>query len=264
MPLESAEFQEIVKFMNEFGIRRNEIKGSEFRLPVSRGIHLQEQTEPGSPIKLGKSLRKLLHNLRNPDHLDFPVPAQLSGVLRDYQAYGYQWLKTLAHYRFGGILADDMGLGKTVQSIAFIVSVLPEIAASGQSALIVSPASLIYNWKNELEKFTPEIKAVIADGSKAERVRALREAAEADVIITSYPLLRRDIEQFAELSFHTLILDEAQSFKNYASQTAQAVKSLPGAAPVCLDGDADRKFAGGVMVDFQRRVPGAFPEPPSV
>ncbi|GJM71954.1 hypothetical protein HMSSN036_41700 [Paenibacillus macerans] len=188
MPLESAEFQEIVKFMNEFGIRRNEIKGSEFRLPVSRGIHLQEQTEPGSPIKLGKSLRKLLHNLRNPDHLDFPVPAQLSGVLRDYQAYGYQWLKTLAHYRFGGILADDMGLGKTVQSIAFIVSVLPEIAASGQSALIVSPASLIYNWKNELEKFAPEIKAVIADGSKAERVRALREAAEADVIITSYPL----------------------------------------------------------------------------
>ncbi|RRJ65543.1 helicase SNF [Paenibacillus oralis] len=236
MPLESAEFQEIVKFINEFGIHRNEIKGSEFRLPLSRGIHLREQTEPGSPIKLGKSLRQLLHNLRNPDHLDFPVPAQLSGVLRDYQAYGFQWLKTLAHYRFGGILADDMGLGKTVQSIAFIVSVLPEIAASGQPALIVSPASLIYNWKNELVKFAPEIKAVIADGSKAERVRALREAAEADVIITSYPLLRRDIEQFAELSFHTLFLDEAQSFKNYASQTAQAVKSLQARHRFALTG----------------------------
>ncbi len=78
-------------------------------------------------------------------------------------------MKTLAHYRFGGILADDMGLGKTVQGIAFIVSVLPEIRKREQPALIVSPASLVYNWLNELKKFAPEIRAVIADGSKAER-----------------------------------------------------------------------------------------------
>lgn len=76
---------------------------------------------------MGRSLRRLLANMRNPENLDFPVPDSLVSVLRDYQQYGFQWLKTLAHYRFGGILADDMGLGKTLQSIAFLLSELKDI-----------------------------------------------------------------------------------------------------------------------------------------
>lgn len=259
VPLESAEFQEIVSFMNEFGIRRAEIQGPELRLPVIRGLHLKDERQQNCAVKLGKSFRQLLHNLQNPDNLDFPVPPRLSSGLRDYQAYGYQWLKTLAHYRFGGILADDMGLGKTLQSIAFIVSVLPEIAESGLPTLIVSPASLVYNWRNELTKFAPEIKAVIADGGKAERVRTLREASQADVIITSYPLLRRDIEQFAELSFHTLVLDEAQSFKNHASQTAQAVKSLQAKHRFALTGTPVENSLEELWSIFSAVFPELFP-----
>ncbi|EES75266.1 SNF2 family N-terminal domain protein [Paenibacillus sp. oral taxon 786 str. D14] len=258
MPLESEEFQEIVNFLNEFGLRQSDIRGPEFRLPVIRGLHIQEDRGQG-PVKLGKAYRELLHNLQHPGNLDFPVPPQLSDVLRDYQVYGYQWLKTLAYYRFGGILADDMGLGKTLQSIAFLISVLPEIAESGQPALIVCPASLVYNWRNELTKFAPNLKAVIADGSKAERVRTLREASQADVVITSYPLLRRDIEQFAELSFHTLILDEAQSFKNHASQTAQAVKILQAKYRFALTGTPVENSLEELWSIFSAVFPELFP-----
>lgn len=259
MPLESDEFQEIIQFMNEVGLRPQDFGGSDFRVPLTRGLHIKEEELQGSAVRLGKSFRELLHNLRRPGNLEFAVPPQLAPVLRDYQAYGYQWLKTLAHYRFGGILADDMGLGKTLQSIAFIVSVLPEIAESGQPALIVAPASLVYNWQNELTKFAPQVKVVIADGSKAERVRALREADSADVIITSYPLLRRDVDQFAELSFHTLILDEAQSFKNHASQTAQAVKSLQARQRFALTGTPVENSLEELWSIFNAVFPELFP-----
>ncbi|MCL6604672.1 MAG: DEAD/DEAH box helicase [Paenibacillus sp.] len=236
LPLESEEFQEIMHFMNELGIRQDDLKGTEFSLPLVRGLHLSAADEKGDAVKLGKGLRKLLANMRNPENLDFPVPDSLVPVLRDYQQYGFQWLKTLAHYRFGGILADDMGLGKTLQSITFLLSELPDIRQGGQPALIVAPASLIYNWHNELKKFTPEIKAVIADGTLTERTRILRNTAKADVIITSYPLLRRDIDLYAKKSFHTLILDEAQVIKNHVTQTAQAVRVLQARYRFALTG----------------------------
>lgn len=226
LPLEGEEFQEIIRFMNDMDIRKGDVKKTQFRLPIVRGLHLMDSERAWNTVKLGKSLRRLLENMRNPDNLDFPVPDSLAPVLRDYQKYGFQWMKTLTHYHFGGILADDMGLGKTLQSIAFLLSVLPEIREQGLPAIIVSPASLIYNWRNELKKFAPQMRAVIADGSREERSSVLNKLSEVDVIITSYPLLRRDIKLYAEQSFHTLILDEAQAFKNHATQTAQAVKQL--------------------------------------
>lgn len=236
LPLEGAEFLEIIRFLNEVGLRKGDIEGAEFRIPAVRGLHLIDSLEKGSAVKLGKSFRRLQENMRNPDNLDFSVPESLAPVLRDYQKYGYQWMKTLAHYHFGGILADDMGLGKTVQAIAFILSVLPDIREREQPVLIVSPASLVYNWLNELKKFAPEIRATIADGSKAERSGVLKGNAEADVIITSYPLLRRDIVQYTNQSFHTLIMDEAQYFKNHTTQTAQAVKAIEATYRFALTG----------------------------
>ena len=132
----------------------------------------------------------------------------------------------LAKYKFGGILADDMGLGKTLQSIAFIVSVLPDIREKQQPALIVCPSSLVYNWLNEFKKFTPEIQVLIVDGRKTERNALLNDTTGIDVMITSYPILRRDISVFFEKSFHTMFLDEAQAFKNHTTQTAKAVKKI--------------------------------------
>lgn len=129
-----------------------------------------------------------------------------------------------------------MGLGKTVQSIAYIVSELAEIRNQQQPVLIVCPATLTYNWHNELKKFAPDIRAVIADGNRSERLSALTNAAQADVIITSYPLLRMDVEQYARQSFHTLFLDEAQAFKNHSTQTAHAVKRIQARHRFALTG----------------------------
>ncbi|TBL81204.1 DEAD/DEAH box helicase [Paenibacillus thalictri] len=236
LPLENAEFQEIARFFNEIGIRLNDITGNEAKVPVFRGLHLSEADRHGSAVKIGKSLRRLLDNMRNPDSLDFSVPDHLAPVLRDYQKFGFGWMKTLAYYRFGGILADDMGLGKTLQSIALLVSVLPEIRSEKLPALIVAPASLMYNWRNELAKFAPEIKSIIADGDKTERSLLLEEMSGTDVVITSYPLLRRDIASYSGRRFHTLILDEAQAFKNHATQTAQTVKELQSRYRFALTG----------------------------
>ncbi|AJS60930.1 DEAD/DEAH box helicase [Paenibacillus sp. IHBB 10380] len=236
LPLEAEEFQEIIRFMNDMNIGTGEVIGNTLRLPLVHGLHLMDVHKEGNTVKLGKSLRRLLENMRNPDLLDFSVPESLAPVLRDYQQYGYQWMKMLAHYRFGGILADDMGLGKTIQSIAFIVSVLPEIRSQKMPALIVAPASLTYNWRNELKKFAPEVRTHIVDGSQEERSRVLQDTSEVDIIITSYPLLRRDINAYAKLSFHTLILDEAQMFKNYTTQTAQTVRKIQARHRFALTG----------------------------
>ncbi len=236
MPLEGEEYQEIIRFINETGMTRSEVAAAEIRFPVAHALHLMESLRQGSTIKLSKSFRQLLENMRNPDNLDFPIPSGLETVLRDYQKVGFQWFKTLAHYHFGGILADDMGLGKTLQSIAFLVSVLPEIRELKLPGIIVCPASLVYNWQNELQKFAPQIRVVIADGSQEERSQILKASSKADVIITSYPLLRRDIAKVAKQAFHTLILDEAQFFKNHATQTAHAVKAIQARYRFALTG----------------------------
>ncbi|MCZ8521237.1 MULTISPECIES: DEAD/DEAH box helicase [Paenibacillus] len=237
LPLEGEAFQEILRTMTELGIRPEQLSGPVLRLPVFRGLHLAEADGRSGSVSLGKSLRRMLEHMRNPDHLEFPVPDRVAPVLRDYQAYGYQWMKTLARYGFGGILADDMGLGKTLQSIAFLLSVLPEIREERQPALVVCPASLMYNWLGELRKFAPEIRAVVADGSRTQRNALLRDSGPgADVIITSYPLLRRDIAWYAGQTFHTLILDEAQAYKNHATQTAQAVGAVRARVRFALTG----------------------------
>jgi len=226
LPLESADFQALVSLMNRLGPWLHEEEEAKYKFPAIQGLQLLDWEDSGSAVQLGRSLRRMLQNVKNPDDLDFAVPSGMENVLRDYQKFGFQWMKTLAHYRFGGILADDMGLGKTIQSIAFILSVLPEIRERKEPALIAAPASLLYNWLSELHKFAPGIKAVIADGTQTERAKILNHEADTDVIITSYPLLRRDVGRYANLSFSALILDEAQAFKNYTTQTAQVVKTL--------------------------------------
>lgn len=233
--LEQESFREIGRLFEELGIRKSELKGGQVRLPVARGLSLQESGSGGPGVKLGKALRTLLDNLKNPDNLEFEPPAALAPILRDYQRYGFQWLRTIGHYGFGGILADDMGLGKTLQSIAYIASTR-EHGNADAPALIVCPASLVYNWRNELTKFAPWLTAAVAAGTKAERDAVLEDVSAVDVLITSYPLLRRDVEWYAAQRFHTLILDEAQAIKNSATQTAQAAKSLTAAHRFALTG----------------------------
>lgn len=235
LSLESEEFNEINQFIKESGIRKEILKGEEVNVPLVRSVKWMSSLQEGNVLSVDQSVQELVENIQSPKNLKFTVPDSLATVLREYQKYGFEWMKTLAYYRFGGILADDMGLGKTLQSITFIASILPEIREKKLPVLVVSPSSLVYNWLSELKKFAPDIRAIIVDGNQTERRNILKDATKFDVIITSYPLLRRDVKLYAQ-PFHTLFLDEAQAFKNHTTQTAKAVKAIQAEYRFALTG----------------------------
>lgn len=232
LSLETREFEEIQRFLQANPVQAEDLEQG-LNVPIIKGFKMMDSVHGDSVFSLEDSFRQFLDEIRNPSSENTPVPSSLDGILRDYQKHGFRWMKTLAHYGFGGILADDMGLGKTLQSIAFIMSELADIRKKRCPVLIVCPSSLTYNWLSELKKFAPEIDALIVDGTRKEREQALAKSKQVDVIITSYPLLRRDIHSFTSQVFHTIFFDEAQSFKNPITQTARAVKRL----------EADYKFA---------------------
>lgn len=235
LSLETREFEEIQRFLKALPVQDQDLEGS-LNMPIVTGLQLLDSVNDSGTFTIEESFRKFLENIKNPDKLEFPVPMSLEPILRDYQIHGYKWMKILAEYGFGGILADDMGLGKTLQSITFIVSELPDIRKEKLPALIVCPSSLTYNWLAEFTKFAPDIQAVIVDGHKLERTKLLREAMDVDVVITSYPLLRRDILWFEKQDFHTVFFDEAQAFKNPGTQTARAAKKIKAGHRFALTG----------------------------
>ena len=226
MSLETEEFLDLSGFLRELDITSANFGREEIRIPLVHGLHLVASLDEGQLLDPGASFAHLLQNLNRPEELDSAIPESLNGVLRDYQEAGFRWLKLLAKYKFGGILADDMGLGKTLQSIAFIVSMLPDIRKKQQPVLVVAPSSLVYNWLNELTKFAPGVKAKIIDGNKTQRASLIKKTQGLDVVITSYPSLRMDQMLYRNQSFHTLFLDEAQAFKNPVTQTAKAVREI--------------------------------------
>lgn len=160
-----------------------------------------------------------------------PVPENFHGTLRPYQARGLDWFYFLKEYRFGGCLADDMGLGKTVQTLVLLQNEKNLGAAS--PSLIICPTSVIFNWENEFKRFTPELQVVAHTGIERRR-EANFEAC--DVVMTSYGILRRDIEFLKDVKFHYLILDESQHIKNPAAQTAKAVRLLQAEHRLALTG----------------------------
>jgi superfamily II DNA or RNA helicase len=143
----------------------------------------------------------------------------LAETLREYQLAGFDWLTRLAANNLGGILADEMGLGKTVQTLAFL-----RAHQGNGPALVVCPTSLVTNWENEARKFTPELKTLVLEG--ADRAARFKSIAGVDIVITSYALLRRDIDTLRDINFSTAVLDEAQHIKNPETQNAQAAYAL--------------------------------------
>ncbi len=225
LSLETREMEEIQRFLHAVPIQDDDFEAT-LNMPMIEALPLLDSIDDSEIFTAEKSFRQFLDSIRNPNDLNVEVPKQLDPILRDYQKLGFKWMKTLASYGFGGILADDMGLGKTVQSIAFIVSEVSNIRERKQPVLIVCPSSLTYNWLHELLKFAPELQAIVIDGNKEERKELQKESENMDVLIASYPLLRRDIKWYESKTFHTVFFDEAQSFKNPVTQTARAVKRI--------------------------------------
>ena len=151
-----------------------------------------------------------------------PLVEPIKSLLRPYQTTGVAWLRYLEAKNQYGILADEMGLGKTIQTLAWLS--LPRIRGEKAPALVVCPTSLVFNWIHEAHHFVPHLKAVAMSGS--ERHAAFASLAEADIVVTSYALMRRDIEEYRKIRFSAVVLDEAQNIKNRNTQNAKSVKRL--------------------------------------
>ncbi|MET0394252.1 MAG: DEAD/DEAH box helicase [Chitinophagaceae bacterium] len=163
---------------------------------------------------------------------EIDAPANLQDILRPYQVAGYQWLNYLTDINWGGILADDMGLGKTVQALSFLQYYQQEHGRL--KALVVCPTTLIYNWENEIKKFTPSLTYRIHHG--ATRTRGREEIMDHDVTITTYGTLRSDIKLLMSVNFDYVILDESQAIKNPASKVTKAACLLNAKHRLCMSG----------------------------
>jgi SNF2 family DNA or RNA helicase len=227
LPLEedNTQLQHIMEMVNNLQIKDKDLQKKIVEIPKNRALYVDQCLKELESHRIKRNLEyeKLVQNIQDPQDLDFEVPKNLEKVLRDYQQTGYKWMKTLAMYGFGGILADDMGLGKTLQTIAFILSEKEKIK---KAALVVAPTSVIYNWQDEVNRFAPNLKIVVITGTPQERNKMINEAQSADMVVTSYPLIRRDYKKYKDIEFSFCFLDEAQHIKNPNSLSAKAVKTI--------------------------------------
>ena len=202
----------------------------------------------------GAKIRRLAEELRNFQGIEaVPAPFGLCATLRPYQERGLAWLQFLRGYGFGGILADDMGLGKTVQTLAHLLVEL-EAGRLERPALVVAPTSVLSNWQSEAARFAPGLRVLVLHGSKrAEHFAALEGY---HLVITSYALLPRDVATLVSISWHSVILDEAQYIKNPKSRAAQAASALPAANRLCLTGTPLENHLGELWSLFHFLMPG--------
>lgn len=230
LDLEELELKKFLKLLDV--VSNKNIKDNHIEIPKNKSIYLDKYMEENKIryIKGKPELKKVRNKLKKIESLAFKEPKDLMGNLREYQRVGYNWFKTLDYLGFGGILGDEMGLGKTFQAIAFLLS------NKGSKSLIVVPTSLVYNWTNEFEKFAPNMKAAAVNGNKKEREELIKNIDKFDTVITTYNLLKRDLENYKKVEFDYCFLDEAQNIKNPHSQNALTVKKINAKTRFALSG----------------------------
>lgn len=183
-----------------------------------------------------------------------PVPGELRATLRDYQLSGFHWMQFLARHGLHGILADDMGLGKTLQTLTHILTEKKSGHSKGKPALVIAPTSVVPNWRAEALKFAPDLRVLILNGP--ERKKYHRSIPHADLVLTSFALLQRDIEKLLDYSFHLVVLDEAQHIKNPRSKVAQAACRLNASHRLCLSGTPVENHLGELWSLMRFLLPG--------
>ncbi|MBU2847105.1 DEAD/DEAH box helicase, partial [Acidithiobacillus ferriphilus] len=190
---------------------------------------------------------------RNGEITPVAAPAGFALPLRPYQQDGLAWLQFLREHHLGGILADDMGLGKTAQTLAHLL-LEKESGRLTNPALIIMPTSLIHNWREEAERFAPDLRVLSLHGK--ERSSRFAEIPNHDLILTTYPLVWRDIETLKDQRFHLLILDEAQMVKNAQGRAAEAIREIPTRHRLALTGTPLENHLGELWAQFDFLLPG--------
>ncbi|MBQ6885909.1 MAG: DEAD/DEAH box helicase [Lachnospiraceae bacterium] len=254
--MSQGDMDTISNIQKSLQLTEKELAEGRILVPKFRALYLDNELKENTGLAAvkDKNFKSLIRNMKTVEDNDFEVPQSLKNVLREYQKNGFLWLKTLKNNGFGGILADDMGLGKTLQVIAFLLSEKQE--ESGKTALIVCPASLLYNWKSEIERFAPELLVTMISGNNQERKEQIEAIGNEDVVITSYDLLRRDIEWYEKIRFGYQILDEAQYIKNHTTQAAKSAKEIKAGFKLALTGTPIENRLSELWSIFDYLMPG--------
>ena len=202
------------------------------KIPNNKAIYLEKliEDEDLSFVNGSKYVSNVVKKFDKVKSKNYEVPKDLNATLRDYQVSGFEFFKTLSDYQFGGILADEMGLGKTIQTIAFLLS------NKDKKSIVITPTSLIYNWKNELEKFAPTLKVGLLHAAKSEREKILDNIDNYDVILTTYTTYKNDIDKYKNINFDYCIIDEAQNIKNPDAIITKAIKNVNAKVKFALTG----------------------------
>ena len=202
------------------------------KIPNNKAIYLEKliEDEDLSFVNGSKYVSNVVKKFDKVKSKNYEIPKDLNATLRDYQVSGFEFFKTLSDYQFGGILADEMGLGKTIQTIAFLLS------NKDKKSIVITPTALIYNWKNELEKFAPTLKVGLLHAAKSEREKILDNIDNYDVILTTYTTYKNDIDKYKNISFDYCIIDEAQNIKNPDAIITKAIKNVNAKVRFALTG----------------------------
>ena len=240
-------------------ITYKDLERGAIKLPVSRSMYLDRILQKiDANISKDDNYKKIVKQISKKEiEEDIRLPKGLKSELRNYQVTGFKWLKILDEYQFGGILADDMGLGKTIQLLAVLQSYIEE-EKNPKPSMVVCPSSLSLNWKNEINKFTPEIKTLVISGTAEERMTQIESIRDYNLVITSYDLLKRDIESYklANYDFKYIIADEAQYIKNNNTQNAKAIKEINSETRFALTGTPIENSLSELWSIFDFIMPG--------
>ena len=222
-----------------------------------RAAYMMSLLQGGAlPVEADASVRRFVADMEEDGE---PCPEPIGSMLRPYQLRGFMWMQALDRLNMGGVLADDMGLGKTLQVISLLLWAKRR-GGENRPSIVVAPTSLVYNWMAEIQRFAPEMRVVASEGSQSARAQTIARLAnkdcDIDVYLTSYPLIRRDIEKLQNIQFRFAILDEAQYIKNAMSVGAGAVKQLKAKTRFALTGTPMENHPGELWSIFDFVLPG--------
>lgn len=252
--LESNDMKELDHLFDVMHLQPKDLDDTTMELPLYRSLQIQSELTHAKElkVKLNEQLLAFNDRFREMTFDDVEVDSRYATILKEYQIYGVKWMLLLAKYGFHGILADDMGLGKTLQVIAMLESDKNRTKPS----IVVCPASLLFNWEEELKKFNSNLSHICIYGTKEDRVEKIVNARDCNLIITTYDYLKHDVESYTNIDLSYVIIDEAQYIKNQKTKAARSVKALNGDHRIALTGTPIENSLAELWSIFDFLMPG--------
>ena len=231
--LNSPQLKELDDMLESYHLSGNDLVDGKVTMEAYRLFSMNDKANQAQYLDIQRSaqFQAKIDQFYSSKNKSYPLPSPYDKILRDYQKEGVQWLSMMRDSGFNGILADDMGLGKTLQVIALLDS-----KVSGKTSIVICPASLIYNWEDEIHRFSKTLKCKCICGNAKQRAQEIASYSQYDVLLTSYDYIRRDIELYEAMTFYYVILDEAQYIKNQKTRNALCVKKLKAEHKLALTG----------------------------